>query len=67
MESASMLHKLLGLKNSLPMLRRQIFDLVYQQGATPLACARQLGLTPEQFEVEHSEMLRSLRLGVASA
>jgi hypothetical protein len=67
METSSMLQRVLGLKNSLPSVRRQIFELLYQQGQAPATCAGQLGLTPEQFETEHREMLRSLRLGAASA
>ena len=63
----SMMHRLLDLKGSLPAVRREIFDLVYQQGVTPQTCAVRLGLSPEQFEAEHTQMLRSLRIGASSA
>jgi hypothetical protein len=63
----SMMCRLLDLKGSLPAVRRQIFDLVYQQGVDAQTCASRLGLTLEQFEVEHTQMLRSLRIGASGA
>lgn len=62
----SVLARMLGLKDSLPALRRQIFELVYQQGCAPEACADTLGLSREQFDAEHGAMLRSLRLGASA-
>jgi hypothetical protein len=62
----SMMHRLLDLKSSLPAVRREIFDLVYQQGLTHQTCATRLGLSHEQFEIEHAQMLRSLRIGASS-
>jgi len=61
----SLVAKVLGLKDALPAVRRQIFESIYQQGSTPEACAQALGLTPEQFSIEHGAMLRSLRLGTS--
>lgn len=63
----SMMHRLLDLKGSLPAMRREIFDLLYQQGMTPQTCAAHLGLSPEQFEIEHTQMLCSLRIGTSGA
>lgn len=63
----SFVARLLSLKDALPAPRRQIFDLLYQQGQSREACAERLGLSPQEFDSEHRAMLRALRLGAASA
>ena len=53
----------MSLKDSLPLVRRQIFECTCQRGSTHEDCARELRLSEEQFVAEHGAMLRSLRLG----
>ena len=57
----SYIHRLLVAKDSLPQLRRLIFEAVYQRGQPRSDVAQMLGMSAEAFEQEHAAMLKSLR------
>lgn len=61
MSHPSHLQAYLDAARKMPEASRKIFDALYCQGRDAAEAARSLGLTREQFDEQHSAMLRTLR------